>query len=141
MSDRFASVVPHERFELVKNPDYWDKTRVPKHDRMVLLPMPEATTRVAALLSGGVDFVEAPPPDAIPALKGAGMNIVTNIYPHTWPYLLNTARGPFKTMKVRQAANTEVAPAQRDNVTGPSPDPAPPAEDLTPGEKARLLSD
>jgi small subunit ribosomal protein S2 len=34
--------------------------------------------------------------------------------------------------KVRQAANTEVAPAQRDNVTGPSPDPAPPAEDLTP---------
>jgi small subunit ribosomal protein S2 len=33
---------------------------------------------------------------------------------------------------VRQAANTEVAPAQRDNVKGPSPDPAPPAEDLTP---------
>jgi small subunit ribosomal protein S2 len=34
--------------------------------------------------------------------------------------------------KVRQAANTEVAPAQRDNALGTSPDPAPPAEDPTP---------
>jgi small subunit ribosomal protein S2 len=33
---------------------------------------------------------------------------------------------------VPQAANTEVAPAQADNVTGTSPDPAPPAEDQTP---------
>jgi hypothetical protein len=33
---------------------------------------------------------------------------------------------------VRQAANTDVAPAQRDNVAGTSPDPAPPAEDPTP---------
>jgi len=34
--------------------------------------------------------------------------------------------------KVPQAANTEVAPAAADNVTGDSPDPAPPAEDQTP---------
>jgi small subunit ribosomal protein S2 len=33
---------------------------------------------------------------------------------------------------VPQKANTEVAPAQADNVTGTSPDPAPPAEDQTP---------
>jgi small subunit ribosomal protein S2 len=33
---------------------------------------------------------------------------------------------------VPQSANTEVAPAQKDNVKGASPDPAPPAEDLTP---------
>jgi ABC-type transport system substrate-binding protein len=51
---RFDKVVPHERLELVKNPDYWDPNRVPKQDRVVLLPMPEATTRTAALL--------APPP-------------------------------------------------------------------------------
>jgi len=102
---KFASVVPHERLELVKNPDYWDKARIPKHDRVVLLPMPEATTRVAALLSGQVDFIEAPSPDTIPALKAAGMKITTNIYPHTWPYILNIARGPFKDIRVRQAAN------------------------------------
>jgi ABC-type transport system substrate-binding protein len=105
---KFASVVPRERLELVKNPDYWDKNRIPKHDRLVLLPMPEVTTRVAALLSGQVDFIEAPSPDTIPALKAAGMKIVTNVYPHTWPYLLNAARGPFKDVRVRQAANYAV---------------------------------
>jgi len=39
---------------------------------------------------------------------------------------------PQPDAKVPQAANTEVAPAAADNVKGPSPDPAPPAEDLTP---------
>jgi len=33
---------------------------------------------------------------------------------------------------VPQKADSEVAPAQRDNRTGDSPHPAPPAEDLTP---------
>jgi ABC-type transport system substrate-binding protein len=100
--DRF---VPHERLELVPNKDYWDKNRIPKQDRMVLLPMPEASTRVAALLSGQVNFVEAPPPDAIPRLKGAGMQIVMNTYPHNWPYILNFVHGPFTDERVRKAAN------------------------------------
>lgn len=102
---KFDKIVPHERLELVKNANYWDKNRVPKQDRVVLLPMPEASTRVAALLSGQVDFVEAPPPDALDRLKAAGMKIVTNVYPHTWPYLLNFMRGPFMDLRVRQAAN------------------------------------
>jgi peptide/nickel transport system substrate-binding protein len=102
---KFDKVVPHERLELVKNADYWDKSRIPKQDRVVLLPMPEASTRVAALLSGQVDWIEAPPPDALDRLKSAGMTIVTNVYPHTWPYLLNFTRGPFMDLRVRQAAN------------------------------------
>jgi len=52
---KFDRVVPRERLELVKNADYWNPARVPKHDRMVLIPMPEATTRAAALLAGQVD--------------------------------------------------------------------------------------
>ncbi len=102
---KFASAVPHERLEFVKNPDYWDKKRIPHHDRLVLLPMPEVTTRVAALLSGQVDWIEAPSPDTIPALKAAGMQVVTNVYPHTWPYLLRVTKGPFKDLRVREAAN------------------------------------
>jgi ABC-type oligopeptide transport system substrate-binding subunit len=43
--------------------------------------------------------------DAIPRLKSGGMQIVTNVYPHDWPYLLNFTRGPFKDLRVRQAAN------------------------------------
>ena len=102
---KFAKVVPHERLELVKNTDYWDVGRIPKQDRLVLLPMPEATTRAAALLAGQVEFIEAPSPDIIPRLKSAGMNVITAAYPHVWPYLLNFQRGPFKDLRVRQAAN------------------------------------
>ena len=105
---KFDKLVPHERLELVKNPDYWDTKRVPKHDRMVLLPMPEATTRTAALLSGQVDFVEAPSPDAIPKLKQAGMKIILVPYPHNWDYQLRVDRPPFKDIRVRQAANYAV---------------------------------
>src|SRR5213075_2822760 len=97
--------VPHQRLELVANTEYWDKERIPKHDRLVLIPMPEASTRTAALLTGQVDWIEAPSPDAIPRLKSGGMQIVTNVYPHDWPYLLNFTRGPFKDLRVRQAAN------------------------------------
>ena len=102
---RFDRFVPHQRLELVPNTAYWDKTRIPKQDRLVLIPMPEASTRTAALLSGQVDWIEAPSPDAIPRLKYAGMRIVTNVYPHDWPYMLNFVRGPFKDLRVREAAN------------------------------------
>jgi ABC-type transport system substrate-binding protein len=95
--------VPHQRLEMVPNTEYWDKARIPKQDRLVLIPMPEASTRTAALLTGQVNWIEAPSPDAIPRLKSEGMRIVTNVYPHDWPYMLNFARGPFKDLRVRQA--------------------------------------
>lgn len=112
---KFDKLVPRERLELVPNPDYWDANRIPKQDRLILLPMPEATTRAAALMSGQVDFVEAPSPDTIPMLQGAGMNIVTAPYPHNWGYQLNFVDGPFKDKKVRQAANYAI---NRDEMVG-----------------------
>ncbi len=101
----YDRMIPRERLELVPNKAHWDTKRVPKHDRMILIPMPEASTRVAALLSGQVNFVEAPPPDSIPRLKSAGMKIVTNTYPHNWPFTLNFKTGPFTDVRVRKAAN------------------------------------
>ncbi|WP_430641252.1 ABC transporter substrate-binding protein, partial [Bradyrhizobium brasilense] len=74
-----SSFTPRERLELVKNENYWDKARVPKADKMVLLPMPEALTRTNALLAGQVDLIETPAPDAVPQLKAAGMRIVDNV--------------------------------------------------------------
>jgi len=102
---KFDQFIPHERLELVPNAEYWDKDRIPKQDRLVLIPMPEASTRTAALLTGQVDWIEAPSPDAIPRLKSSAMQIVTNVYPHDWPYMLNFTKGPFKDLRVRQAAN------------------------------------
>jgi peptide/nickel transport system substrate-binding protein len=102
---KFDKIVPHQRLEFVPNTGYWDKARVPKQDRLVLVPMPEASTRTAALLSGQVDWIEAPSPDAIDRLKAAGMQIVTKVYPHNWSYQLNFVKGPFADKRVRQAAN------------------------------------
>jgi ABC-type transport system substrate-binding protein len=102
---KFDKVVPHERLELVRNADYWDKTRIPKHDRLVLLPIPEPGTRAAALLNGQVNFIEAPAPDAIPRLKSSGMNVITLIYPHNWGYQLNFTDKPFNDLRIRRAAN------------------------------------
>ena len=50
--------VPRERLELVKNAAYWDAKRIPKVDRLVLLPMPEPNARTAALLSGQVEWID-----------------------------------------------------------------------------------
>jgi peptide/nickel transport system substrate-binding protein len=102
---KFDKIVPHQRLEFVPNTGYWDKARVPKQDRLVLVPMPEASTRTAALLSGQVDWIEAPSPDAIDRLKATGMQIVTKVYPHNWSYQLNFVKGPFADKRVRQAAN------------------------------------
>jgi ABC-type transport system substrate-binding protein len=48
-----------------------------------------------------------PPPDGIPSIKAAGFNIVTNSYPHVWPWLLNmsAANSPLKDVRVRQGLN------------------------------------
>src|ERR1700735_1047652 len=81
---KMSAFTPRERLELVKNENYWDKARVPKVDKMLLLPMPEANARTAALLSGQVDWVEAPAPDAIAEIKQRGFLIESNEEPHVW---------------------------------------------------------
>ena len=99
-------VVPRERLELSRFDGYWDKTRVPKLDKVLLFPMPEAATRTAALLAGQVDWIEVPAPDAIPRLKQGGMTIVTNKYPHNWAYQPSMVEGsPWADIRVRKAAN------------------------------------
>jgi peptide/nickel transport system substrate-binding protein len=98
--------VPRERLEVVKNAAYWDAKRVPKVDRLVLLPMPEANARTAALLSGQVDWIENPAPDALPQLKQRGLVIYQNEQPHVWPWQFSRIEGsPWNDIRVRKAAN------------------------------------
>jgi peptide/nickel transport system substrate-binding protein len=103
---KMTSFTPRERLELVKNADYWDKARIPHVDRMVLLPMPEANSRTAALLSGQVDWVEAPAPDALSEIKQRGFVIYANEEPHVWPWQFSRIEGsPWNDIRVRKAAN------------------------------------
>jgi ABC-type transport system substrate-binding protein len=106
---RITDVNSRVSVELARFDDYWNPDRIAKVDRVELFPMPEATTRLAALRSGQVDWIEVPPPDAIPGLEAAGYQVVTNTYPHIWPYLFNLQDGsPFTDKRVRLAANYAV---------------------------------
>ena len=103
---KVTGFVPRERLELARNAAYWDEKRRPRIDKVVLLPLPEANSRTAALLSGQVDWIEAPAPDAIPQLKSRGFTIYSNPQPHVWPWQLSFADGsPWLDRRVRHAAN------------------------------------
>jgi ABC-type transport system substrate-binding protein len=104
---RISKVVPREVAELTRHDGYWDAARKAKVDVIRLLPIPEANARLAALRSGQVDWIEVPPADGIPSLKGAGFEIVTNSYPHSWPWMFNigATNSPVKDVRVRQALN------------------------------------
>jgi len=103
---KMSSFTPRERLELAKNDNYWDKARVPKVDKMLLLPMPEATLRTAALLSGQLDWIEAPAPDTVEQLKKRGFVIQANEQPHVWPWQFSRLEGsPWNDIRVRKAAN------------------------------------
>lgn len=104
-----ASVTPRERVELTANTRYWDPARVPKTPRCVLIPMPDANARVAALRAGTIDIAETLPPDPIPSLRQAGVQIALNSYPHIWAWRLNVNQGsPFADVRVRRAANLAI---------------------------------
>jgi len=104
---RLTRFVPRERVEMVRNDAYWgDKA---KAERIVLLPIPEANARTAALLSGQVDWIEAPAPDAIPQLRARGMVITSNLQPHVWPWQpCFVGDSPLKDLRVRRALNLAI---------------------------------
>jgi peptide/nickel transport system substrate-binding protein len=85
-----------ERFE-----DYWG--HVPNVDRVILRPIPEQTTRVAALRADEVDWIEVPSSDAIPSLREAGFDIYLKPYPHWYPYQMNLHKEPWDDIRVRRA--------------------------------------
>jgi len=133
---RLTDFQTRQSVELSRNEDYWDPERVPKLDRLILYPMPESTTRLAALRSGQVDWIEVPPPDAVPSLEGLGFQITTSSYPHVWPWALNLQDqdSPFQDVRVRQAINycidREGLSSLLNNVAEPSYGIFKPGEDL-----------
>ncbi len=99
-------MTPRTSIELARNEEYWDRGRVPKLARMILSPVPDALTRVAALQAGQLDFVEYPAPDTLAALKAAGFQIVTKPYPHIWAWhASNAPDSALADKRVRQALN------------------------------------
>ena len=99
---------------LVENPAWWGK-REGNVSEAVYLPIKADATRLAALLSGEVDFVLDPPPQDIPRLKdnlatkvieGAEVRTIFLGFDQSRDELLYSnvkGKNPFKDLRVRQA--------------------------------------
>ena len=106
---KLTGFVPREKAEMVPNTAYWDQARVPKLDQLVLIPLAEPNARANALLSGQVDWIEAPSPDMVPMMQSQGFTITQNEYPHNWTWHLSMLDGsPWVDERVRKAANLAV---------------------------------
>jgi len=100
---KFERLVPGQELVMVRNENYWGGA--PKLDRLIVKPMPDASSRTAALLAGEVHWAEAPSPEAVERLKSQGFNLITNTYPHIWRSYLNQDLDVLKDVRVRQALN------------------------------------
>ena len=65
---RFVERVAQDRIVLERFPNYWNKGAI-HFDRVVYLPIVDATVRLANLRSGQLDFIERMAPSDVPGLK------------------------------------------------------------------------
>ncbi|WMS43578.1 ABC transporter substrate-binding protein [Acuticoccus sp. MNP-M23] len=101
---KFADWTPNQRVVLEKNADYWDGA--PPLEAVVFRPITDANTRLAEMLSGGIDVMVETPPDAVAQFRDdAAFTVYEQAGPHLWFLILNTKEGPFADKRIRQAAN------------------------------------
>ena len=75
---RFVERVAQDRIVLERFPDYWNKGAI-HFDRIVYLPIPDSTVRLANLRSGQLDFIERLAPSDVPQLKSDSRFRLTKI--------------------------------------------------------------
>lgn len=100
---RFAEWVSNERVVVNRNDAYWGPKAA--SETIVFRPITDPNTRVAEMLSGGIDIMVEVPPVSLSQFKGDGYSVVEQAGPHVWFLILNAKEGPFADVRVRQAAN------------------------------------
>jgi len=101
---RFAEWESNAKVVVVRNDDYWDGA--PALEAVVYRPITDANTRVAEMLSGGIDLMVEVPPDSVATFANdAGYQVYEQAGPHVWFLIFNVKEGPLADKKVRQAVN------------------------------------
>lgn len=126
---RFEDWRANTRVVLVRNDEYWGGA--PELEAVVFRPITDANTRVAEMLSGGIDIMVEVPPDNVAQFKTApDFQIFEQAGPHLWFLILNLKEGPFQDKKARQAVNyainkealvRDVLQGTADIAAGPTP--------------------
>lgn len=99
----FAEWEANAKVAVTRNEHYWDGA--PSLDAVVFRPITDANTRVAEMLSGGIDVMVEIPPDSVSTFDGNGFTLHEQAGPHVWFLILNAKEGPFSDRRVRQAVN------------------------------------
>ena len=101
---RFVEWESNAKVIVEANPDYWGGA--PKLQAVVFRPITDPNTRVAEMLSGGVDLMVEVPPDNLATFADDGAFAVSEqAGPHLWFLILNAKEGPMADKRVRQAVN------------------------------------
>lgn len=99
----FGEWEANTRVVVTRNAGYWDGP--PSLEAVVFRPITDANTRVAEMLSGGIDVMVEIPPDSVSTFDGNGFMLHEQAGPHVWFLILNAKEGPFADKRMRQAVN------------------------------------
>ncbi|MET3794564.1 ABC transporter substrate-binding protein [Aquamicrobium terrae] len=108
---KLESRLPDSKTVLVKSADWWDKSSNSNIDCIEFTPITSAATRVAALLSGEINFTESAPSQDLPRLQAQpDLKVMERTDLRTImvgfnrkPKLANGADNKFNDLRVRQA--------------------------------------
>ena len=100
---KFDSWKSNEAVVVSRHDAHWDGKA--GTEAVVFRPITDGNTRVAEMLSGGIDMMVEVPPTALSKFSGNDFSIAEQAGPHVWFLILNAKEGPFANKLVRQAAN------------------------------------
>ncbi len=104
---QFEEWVSNSRVVLTRNEDYWDGA--PELEAVVFRPITDANTRVAEMLSGGIDLMVEVPPDNVATFReDDAFEVYEQAGPHVWFVILNLRDELLQDKRVRQALNYAV---------------------------------
>ena len=91
---RFVERVAQDRIVLERNPDYWDKAAI-KLDRVIYLPIPDSSIRLANLQAGSIDLTEQVLASDVEAVrKNAKLTLALSDYIGYQGLNFNVGNGP-----------------------------------------------
>ena len=100
---KFAEWESNAKVTVTRNDDYWGGA--PALEAVIFRPITDSNTRVAEMLSGGIDVMVEIPPDSVAGFDGNGFLLHEQAGPHLWFLILNAKEGPFADKRARQAVN------------------------------------
>ncbi|HGN1704513.1 TPA: ABC transporter substrate-binding protein [Providencia rettgeri] len=104
---KFDEWTANQRVVVSANETYWDGK--PNLKYVVFRPITDANTRVAEMLSGGIDaMVEVPADNVSLFAEDSRFHVYEATGPHVWYSMLNASLPPFDDVRVRQAVNYAV---------------------------------